>query len=59
MDTKIHFADEGIGEIANTLEVIDTIAEFKGFKEDEIAVKKQKKAEITGKIAKSIILDES
>lgn len=51
--------DESAGEIADILEVIDAIAEFKGFNPDEIMVVKKEKAEKRGRFEKRIILDES
>ncbi|OHA79031.1 MAG: hypothetical protein A2V96_01895 [Candidatus Yonathbacteria bacterium RBG_16_43_6] len=51
--------DESISEIADILEVIDAIAEYKGFEYKEIVAVKQEKAEKRGRFAKRIILDES
>lgn len=51
--------DESIGEIADILEVIEAIAEYKNFSQNEIARTKEEKAEKRGKFTKRIILDES
>ncbi len=51
--------DENIGEIADILEVLDAIAEHKGFSQAEILATKQKKAETRGCFKQRIILDES
>ncbi len=54
-----YLKDENIGEIADILEVLDAIAEHKGFSQDEIMATKQKKAESRGRFKQRIILDES
>jgi predicted house-cleaning noncanonical NTP pyrophosphatase (MazG superfamily) len=54
-----YLQDENIGEIADILEVIDAIAEFKGFNRKEVEVAKQEKAEKRGRFTQRIILDES
>lgn len=51
--------DESIDEIADILEVIDAIVEYKGFEHKEIMTTKQEKAEKRGRFTKRIILDES
>ena len=54
-----YLKDESVGEIADILEVIDAIAEYKGFSQEEILATKQKKAENRGRFEQRIILDES
>ena len=54
-----YLQDESIGEIADILEVVDAIAEYKGFDPKEIEKAKQEKAEKRGRFNKRIILDES
>ncbi len=51
--------DESIEEIADMLEVIDAIVDYKSFNKEEIEKIKAKKAEEKGKFKKRIILDES
>lgn len=51
--------DESIGEIADILEVIDAICEYKQYDKDELVRIKEKKAEERGKFKKRIILDEA
>lgn len=51
--------DEKIGEIADILEVIDALCEYKRYDTDELARVKEKKAIEKGKFEKRIILDES
>lgn len=51
--------DESVGEVADILEVIDAIAEYKGFDTIEVKKIKEKKAEERGKFTKRIILDEA
>lgn len=51
--------DENIEEFADILEVIDAIADYKGFDHNEIERVKKKKAEEKGKFKKRIILEES
>lgn len=46
-------------EMADVLEVIDAILEFKGFKKEDIEALKNKKAEERGGFKDRIILDES
>lgn len=50
---------ESIEEFADLLEVIDAIAEYKGFDKAEIERIKQEKAEKRGRFKERIILDES
>ena len=51
--------EPSVGEIADILEVIDAICEFKNFDKLELESVKNKKAEDKGKFKKRIILDES
>jgi predicted house-cleaning noncanonical NTP pyrophosphatase (MazG superfamily) len=51
--------DESAEEFADMLEVIDAIAEYKGFDHPAIERIRAKKAEERGKFKKRIILDES
>ena len=51
--------DESIEEIADILEVLDAIIDYKSFNKDEIEKIKVKKAEEKGKFKNRIILDES
>lgn len=51
--------DPNVGEIADILEVIDAICEFKNFDKVELESTKNKKAEDRGRFTKRIILDES
>ncbi len=51
--------DENIEEFADILEVIDAIADYKGFNFKEVENIKVKKAEERGIFKKRIILDES
>ena len=51
--------DENIEELADILEGIDAIVDYKGFDKDEIIKTKEKKAEERGKFKDRIILDES
>ena len=51
--------DENIEELADILEVLDAIAEHKGFDIKEIQSVKEKKAIEKGKFKNKIILDES
>lgn len=46
-------------EMADVLEVIDAIMEFKGYKKEDVEAIKNKKAEERGGFRKRIILDES
>lgn len=52
-------ADESPEKMADVLEVIDAIMEFKGFQKEEIEAIKIKKVEDRGGFKKRIILDES
>ncbi len=51
--------DESPEEFADLLEVIDAIADYKGFSRDEVKKIREKKAEERGKFKDRIILDES
>lgn len=51
--------DESIGEIADVLEVIDAICEYKQYQKDELAGVKERKVAERGKFEKRIILDEA
>lgn len=51
--------DESAEELADILEVLDAIVDYKGFKKEEFDRIKNKKAEERGKFQKRIILDES
>lgn len=51
--------DKNAEEFVDILEVLDAIADYKGFKRDEIEKIKEKKVEKRGKFKKRIILDES
>jgi len=51
--------DENAEELADILEVIDAIFDFKNFSKEEIEKIKNKKAEERGKFKDRIILDES
>ena len=53
------FDAESIGEMADVLEVIDAILDFKKFGKEKIGKVKSNKAEERGKFKKRIILDES
>ncbi len=48
-----------VEEFADILEVLDAIAEEKGFKNNEITAVKTKKAEERGRFKERIILDEA
>jgi len=50
---------ESIEEMADVLEVIDAILDFKNFDKKELEVAKNKKAEERGKFKDKIILEES
>lgn len=50
---------ENSEEFADILEVLDAIADYKGFDKEEMQRIKEKKAEERGKFQKRIILDES
>ncbi len=50
---------ENIEELADILEVLDAIAEYKGFDTIEVQTVKEKKASERGRFGKRIILDES
>ena len=58
-EVKEFSKDETIGEIADILEVIDALCEYKKFKKEELEAVKNKKSEERGKFDKRIILDES
>lgn len=51
--------DESIGEVADILEVIDAICEYKRYNKDELVRIKEKKAEERGMFEKRIILEEA
>lgn len=51
--------DESVEEFADLLEVIDAIADYKGFDRKEVDRIREKKAEERGKFKDRIILDES
>ncbi len=51
--------DEIVEEFADILEVIDAVAEFKGFNAEEVKRVKEEKAEKRGRFNDKIILDES
>lgn len=51
--------DSSMSEVADILEVIDAICEYKNFDKIELEKMKNKKAEERGKFEKRIILDES
>lgn len=51
--------DESIGEVADILEVVDAICEYKQYDKDELVRIKEKKAEERGRFEKRIILDEA
>ncbi|MFA5085999.1 MAG: nucleoside triphosphate pyrophosphohydrolase [Candidatus Paceibacterota bacterium] len=51
--------DENAEEMADILEVIDAIINFKNFSKEELEAIKNKKAEERGKFKDKIILDES
>lgn len=50
---------ENIEEMADILEVVDAICDYKKFDKDELQKTKNKKAEERGKFRDKIILDES
>ncbi len=50
---------ESIEELADILEVIDAICEYKNFKKSDLEFIKDKKADERGKFNKKIILEES
>lgn len=52
-------ADETIGEVADVLEVLDAMLEYKGWSKDEVFATQHKKAEQRGKFKARLILDES
>ncbi len=51
--------DENAEEFADILEVLDAIADYKGFDRNEVERIKKEKAEERGKFKERIILDES
>ncbi|MEK7193404.1 MAG: nucleoside triphosphate pyrophosphohydrolase [Patescibacteria group bacterium] len=51
--------DENAEELADILEVVDAIVDYKGFDRTEIEKIKEKKVEERGKFKERIILDES
>ena len=58
-EVQEYLKNENVGEIADILEVIDAIAEYKGFSQEGILATKQKKSENRGRFEQRIILDES
>ena len=50
---------ENIEEMADILEVIDAISDYKEFDKEELQMIKDKKADKRGKFKEKIILDES
>ena len=52
-------SNENIEELADILEVLDAIIDYKGFNKKEISSIKKDKAKERGKFKKRIILDES
>ncbi len=51
--------DENAEEFADILEVLDAIADYKGFDRDEVEKIKKEKAEERGKFKERIVLEES
>jgi|SRR3989344_812516 len=51
--------DENMEEMADVLEVVDAIIDYKNFNQEELEKIKNKKAEERGKFKNKIILDES
>jgi len=51
--------DESVEEFTDILEVLDAIADYKGFSVEEIEKIKEKKAKERGRLKDKIILDES
>lgn len=51
--------EENAEEFADILEVLEAIAEYKGFNKEEVQRIKERKAEKKGKFKERIILDES
>ena len=51
--------DESIEELADILEVLDAIADYKKFEKEDVGRIKEKKSEERGRFEKRIILDES
>ena len=51
--------DENAEEFADIIEVLDAIADYKGFDKDQVRDIKKKKSEEKGKFKERIILDES
>lgn len=51
--------DESIGEIADILEVLEAIGDYKDFDKRKVEETKEKKANERGKFAKRIILEEA
>ncbi len=52
-------SDESIAEIADIMEVIDTICEYKGFDKAQIEILRAEKAEKRGGFKDKVILEES
>lgn len=48
-----------IEEVADILEIVDAICEYKGFDKEDLQKTKEKKAEDRGKFKDRIILEES
>src|SRR3990167_8483637 len=51
--------DESVEELADILEVLDAIADYKKFEKEDVGRIKEKKSEERGRFEKRIILDES
>ena len=58
-EVKEFIADENIKELADILEVLDAIVDYKKFKKNSILSVKNGKAKARGKFKKRIILDET
>lgn len=51
--------DQNVGELADILEVVDAIMEYKGFTKEEVTLAKEQKFNDRGGFGKRIILEES
>ncbi len=58
-EIKEFLESESIGEMADILEVIDAVIDYKKFKREEIEIIKNQKTKERGKFKDKIILDES